>query len=126
MFISNYTRSGSHENAVAISNSADVPFGFGGHRDEKLSPTTDLLTRYHAREITTDQYGEEYIALLVSRGVTPEGVLAKHTADAVFVCYDYEDGEADGGDADGASPFTCHRYILAKWLNENGVPVTEI
>jgi hypothetical protein len=109
MFISSFNKS-NHEHAVSIAYGADVPFSFVGHRDEKLAPTLNMNTRLHNGELSPEAYAAEYLALLATRGVTPEGVLAKHTDEVVFVC-----GENDP-----------HRAIFTQWMNDGGVPVKEL
>jgi hypothetical protein len=123
-YTSNYERSSTSPLAVSISNPADVPATYEGARDADLSPTDDLLERYHARDVSHEGYAAAYIALLGERGITPQSIADKFEEGTIFVCYDYEDGasgseDADTGTADDLS--ICHRVFLSKWLNDSGV-----
>jgi uncharacterized protein YeaO (DUF488 family) len=121
LYISNYATSGNSPLAVSISHPSDVPETFTGTRDELLAPSTELLTEYHDGTLTNAEYAERYIALLGERGLTPSSISERFDDGTIFVCYDYEDGEASDGDADNGDTKTCHRIFLAKWLNDNGV-----
>jgi uncharacterized protein YeaO (DUF488 family) len=106
-YTSNYETNGSNPKAVAISNEYDIPASYDGVWDEDLSPTSEMLTEYHDRQISHDEYAAQYAALLTSRGLTPESIADKYEDGTIFICYDYEDGDIS----------ICHRFILSEILN---------
>lgn len=109
MLITHFDRAHAHGYPVSIAYSADVPFSFAGHRDEKLAPTYCMKVRLQNGELSAEDFAKEYLALLTTRGVTPEGVLAKHTDHAVLVC-----GKDD-----------LHGPILAQWLSDGGLKINQ-
>lgn len=106
-YTSNYETSGSNPKAVAISNQADIPADYTGAKFLDLAPTTEMLAEYHDRAISHDEYSVQYAALIASRGLTPASIADQFEDGTIFVCYDYEDGDAS----------ICHRVILSEILN---------
>lgn len=116
-YTSNYGRSGTDAKGVAISHPRDIPATFQGNAANDLAPTEEMLNEYHDRKIGHDEYEQQYITLLQSRGLSPQSIVEQYEDGTIFLCYDYEDGDAS----------ICHRYLLSGWLNESGLAqVSEI
>lgn len=112
-YTSNYADSADDPTAVAVSNAAEVPSDYSGKRDEDLSPTMELLDKYHNRDDDKGHtsYAQDYIALLAERGLTVAAIAEKFESGTTFICYDYDD----------ATGHICHRMILAELLNATGM-----
>ena len=116
-YTSNYEKNGTNPLAVAISEPSYVPANYSGVTEPNLSPNKELLEEYHDGKVNHDTYVIHFLALLGSRGITPESVVKQFEDGTVFLCFDYEDGDES----------VCHRFILSDWLNASGLAeVSEI
>ncbi len=117
---SNYDKAGTNPLAVAISLSTLIPATYKGQICNTLAPDADLLKAYETGAHTDDAFKDLYLHALAGRGMLP-AVIADLFADGtVFVCFDYEDGDGQGGDN-----LKCHRSFLADYLKAYA-NVTEI
>jgi uncharacterized protein YeaO (DUF488 family) len=113
---SNYEKNSANPLAVAISHPRDVPAEYTGAKNADLAPTEAMLEEYHERKVSHDEYAAEYVKLLGTRGITPQSLTEQYPDGAVFLCFDYEDGDIS----------ICHRVILAEWLTAAGFATSEI
>jgi len=70
-----------------------------------FAPTKDMLERYRKKQISWDEYTDEYIALIKSRGVQNK-VRPKDLDHACFLCSEH-------------MPEKCHRRLLAEYLRDS-------
>lgn len=87
------------------------PKWYNGVQCGLLAPSVDLLTGYKMGTVSEEEYTETYLSYLNRLGLIK--VLAVLNDGDVLLCYEKP------GDF-------CHRHILARWLNNNGVEVEEI
>jgi len=101
---SNFAKSGSDPNAVAICR--QVPKGWPGRRYLSLAPTWAML------KLAEAEYRAQYAAILARHD--PAQVYAELGEDAVLLCW-----EAEGK--------SCHRRLIAEWLEAYlGIEVPEV
>ena len=76
-----------------------------------LAPTADLLKRYRDKELSWDQYEEQFLDLMASRSI--ETVLSRDlfVPRSVLLCSEHE-------------PHQCHRRLVAEYLNDRWGGVT--
>ena len=97
------------KNEKAVSISGKSPVGFIGREYKKLAPKYWFFKKYKEdgdQEFYTKQYEKEVLSLL-----DPKKVLEDLGEDAILLCYEKEG--------------FCHRHLVSKWLNENGIQCTE-
>ncbi len=102
MQTSNFTRSGSHPKAVAISRSQ--PRGWTGRIFEPLAPSWRLVQEAKSGAIDDDEYIRRYREEVLSK-LDPGRVYADLGDDAILLCW-----ERPGA--------FCHRRLVAEWLEE--------
>jgi len=111
MQTSNFSRSGTHPRAVAISRTQ--PKGWTGRVYEPLAPSWRLLAEALSGEIDEAEYSRRYRAEVLSK-LDPARVYADLGEDAVLLCW-----EKPGA--------FCHRRLVAEWFEETlGVSVPEV
>ena len=111
MKTSNFSRSGTHPEAVAISRTR--PKGWTGRIYEPLAPSWRLLAEAKCGEIDEDEYTRRYYAEVLSK-LDPREVYADLGGDAVLLCW-----ERPGA--------FCHRRLVAEWFEEKlGILVPEL
>jgi len=111
IFTSNYARSATYPLSFAIS--VKPPDWYKGKCIPQLAPTWELLNAYKKDEINKEEYAEVYIALLKRRKYTPDRVVDALPDGARLLCYE------------APSDF-CHRFVLAKWIqDETGMIIPE-
>lgn len=82
-----------------------------------LAPDLKLIGSYTRKEITTEEYIEQYNQMLET--LNPMEVYAQISSMCslnkcpVLICYE-------------APPEFCHRHLVAKWLNEHAFPCQEL
>jgi hypothetical protein len=97
-------------NAVAISRG--VPRWFEGRVYDPLRPSWKLVEASKSGEITDDEYERRYRADVLDR-LDPATVRRELGDDAILLCWERPEA-------------TCHRRIVARWLEEAlGVEVPE-
>ena len=107
MKTSNFKIAGQDPNAVAICRG--VPRGWKGRRYVALAPSWVLVKT----KLPEDQWKARYYEEVLSK-LNPRQVLADLGPDAVMLCW-----EAPGE--------TCHRRLVAEWLEEvTGVEIREV
>ena len=115
-FTSTYDLNGSNPKAVAVSHETEIPADYAGERAADLSPTMEMLDKYHGRDDDRESHAEytrEYISLLASRGLNAATIANSYEDGTVFVCYDYPEGDTS----------ICHRHILKEILTCAGAAV---
>jgi len=111
MQTSNFSRSGSHPRAVAISRTQ--PRGWTGRAYEPLAPSWRLVQAAKSGAIDEDEYSRRYRAEVLSK-LDPTRVYADLGEDAVLLCWE-------------RSGAFCHRRLVAEWLEEKlGILVPEV
>ncbi len=111
MQTSNFSRSGSHPRAVAISRTQ--PRGWTGRAYEPLAPSWRLVQEAKSGAIDEDEYIRRYREEVLSK-LDPNTVYADLGEDAVLLCW-----ERPGA--------FCHRRLVAEWFEvELGVSVPEV
>lgn len=111
MQTSNFSRSGSHPRAVAISRTR--PRGWTGRIYEPLAPPWRLLVAAKSGAIDEDEYIRRYRAEVLSK-LDPARVYAELGEDAVLLCWEN-------------SGAFCHRRLVAEWFEEAlGILVLEV
>jgi len=111
MKTSNFSRSGSHPEAVAISRTR--PRGWTGRIFEPLAPPWRLLSAAKSGEIDEAEYIRRYKEEVLS-SLDPAAVYADLGEDAVLLCWER------------AGAF-CHRRLVAEWFEEElGILVPEV
>ncbi|MCR3882949.1 MAG: DUF488 domain-containing protein [Methanothrix sp.] len=111
MQTSNFSRSGTHPRAVAISRTR--PRGWTGRAYEPLAPSWRLLLEAKSGAIDEDEYIQRYRAEVLSK-LDPREVYADLGEDAVLLCWEM------------AGAF-CHRRLVAEWFEEElGILVAEL
>lgn len=111
MQTSNFSRSGSHPRAVAISRTR--PRGWTGRIYEPLAPPWRLLAEALSGEIDEEEYTRRYRAEVLSK-LDPAAVYADLGEDAVLLCWEN-------------SGAFCHRRLVAEWFEEAlGILVLEV
>ena len=93
--------------------SASVPDFYTGNRIQELAPTWDLLNAYHREEIDEDEYSDQYLMLLLNRGLDPNTMFDNLPSGSILLCYERM-GEF------------CHRRVLADWVSSHtGMTIPE-
>ena len=106
IYTSNFSISGKHPNAVAISRG--IPKWFKGRRYLPLAPSWALINKTDPQTFTT-LYHEQVLSLL-----DPKTVLQELGQNPVLLCWE-KPGEF------------CHRMVVAAWLKDSvGVEVGEL
>lgn len=109
MFTSYFAKNANHKNAISISGKS--PEWFKGKECKKLAPKYWFFVKYkadHDEAFYTEQYFKEVLSLL-----NPNDIVKELGEDAVLLCYEKP------GDF-------CHRHLVSKWLNDNGIKCSEL
>lgn len=94
-----------------VSISRGIPGWFKGERCEELMPPWELVNAYKLSQINDEQYEEIYREVILKELDAKE--IYEEYDGKVLLCYETPDK-------------FCHRKIVAKWLNENGIKVKEL
>lgn len=87
-----------------------TPAWFHGQELKKLAPSSDLLRRYKAGEVSEDVYKAEYYQQLDQ--IKWKRLLKGVRENTIWLCYERTDA-------------FCHRHLLAEYLNDSGYDVKE-
>ena len=111
IYTSNYARCGENPNAAGIS--CSCPQWFSGPRIPSLAPAWSMVDSIKKGKMSRKQYTTKYLALLQSRGLTPELIYNNLADGTILLCYE--------------SPYEfCHRRILAEWITHHtGISIPE-
>lgn len=110
LYTSYFAKSASHPNAVSIAGKA--PGGYHGREYKKLAPPFWLYKKYK-EDWDSDFYTEVYIREVLGK-LDPQEVLKILGPNAIILCYETPEK-------------FCHRFLVAKWLQEKtGIEITEI
>ena len=100
---------------IPIAISASVPNSIDILRYKKLAPTYNILSEYKQTN-NIDKYIKEYYNQILNK-LNPNEVIKElyqlsNEKDIALICYEKYDK-------------FCHRQIVAKWLNNQGIKVEE-
>lgn len=99
---------------TCVSIALKTPDWYRGAIYKALAPSPDLLRYWHDKKLSETAYRKRYAATVLA-SLTPEKVMAdlsKLGANVVLLCYEKPDQ-------------FCHRHLVARWLNTNGIPAQE-
>ena len=108
IWTSYFAKSGRDPRAVSIARG--IPKWFKGPENKSLAPSWELLKKYKAFDLTTEQYRDEYQEQLDKLNPRLVGGLVQGK---VLCCWE------------GPGEF-CHRQVVGRWLRLNGFEVEEL
>ena len=111
LYTSYFAKSGDHPDAVSIALSA--PKFYKGKIYKPLMPTWDIVNGIKEGRITQDTYTTYYRNLINDRQLTPEKVCRDTGEGSILLCWE-------------KPAAFCHRHIVADWLRQSGIEVSEL
>lgn len=111
MFTSYYAKQKKNNFKDCVAISIKIPYWYKGDSDNELIPTLEMLNKY--KETKKIYLYNEFIFLLIERGVTAESIYEKYK-DKILCCWEKDVN-------------SCHRGYIAIWIEkELNIKVKEI
>lgn len=99
------------EGFVLVSISRTCPKGIKMKMYGKLAPSAELLRDYKSGQMSWEDYTERYKSETLSK-LNPQTVARELGDNVILMCYE-------------KSEDNCHRHIVAEWLRNAGVNISE-